>query len=352
MKPTPFIRYLLIGILFPLLIQYVMYYRFTPNYQPGVFSETGFRQFYGNSVFRYRVAGSALQLWVYHQLEARRAKIPLEDKIYRNRLYALDPQADDLFYLSFYVINGAFAMLLSLALLYLFDRPHWFDLSDAEKSFTAVILQLMVAVSQFVTTPYDVAGYFFEVLSFGLFLKYISSRKTIYFLLTCLLIIVATLVRESSALILSLMTAVYFSIHGFKPGWVKAMILPTLCFLLPYIGLRMLVGDQAARLTETSTLFKNFALKPSTLMGILMMIIIFYLMLKAASTVENRRLVKRFLLFALPYVVMIIFVGILAEFRLWLPLITGTAMLYKLNLNGLRTHNVLSDLSADHTTNP
>lgn len=353
MKLTSITRYVLIGILFPLLIQYIMYYRFTPNYQPGVFSENGFRTFYGSSVFKYRIAGTELQLWVYHLLKTNKSAASLkENKIYGKRLLALDDQADDLFYMSYFIINAFFAILLALGLLYLFDSEHLFNMSDSAKCYTTVLLQLMVAVSQFVPTPYDVAGYFFEVFSFGVFLKYFFTHQRIYYIFTCLLIIIATLVRESSALILSLMASVYFMVYGITPSWIKKMVLPCFCFLTAYLSLRIFVNHHSMQMLENSTLFKNFNLKPSTAMGLLMTVIIFYMMLKASVDKDNRNLVTSFLAFSLPYVVMIIFVGILAEIRLWLPLITGTAVLYKLNLKALRNHNYLSDLSANHTTDP
>ncbi|MFI5124889.1 MAG: hypothetical protein ACHQDF_06155 [Chitinophagales bacterium] len=353
MKLNAITRYVFIGVLFPLLIQFIMYYRFTPNYQPGIFSEAGFRSFYGSSVFKYRIAGTRLQLWLYQRLKSNKTTIPVkENKIYEKRLLALDEQADDLFYLTYYVINAFFSVLLALGLLYLFDLQHLFTMTDADKSFTVVLVLLMVAVSQFVITPYDTASYFFEVLSFMVFLKYFRTNNRFYFLATCLLIMAATLVRESSALILSLMAGVYFMVHGLAPRWVRKMIIPCFCFIIVYAGLRIFVTGSAVQVSESSKWVENFTLRPSALMGILMAVIIFYLMLKAANNEDNIKLVRIFLLFALPYVVMVIFAGLLVEFRLWVPLIIGTAMLYKLNLKALRNHNYSSDLSANHTTDP
>ncbi|MDP4129448.1 MAG: hypothetical protein Q8918_10650 [Bacteroidota bacterium] len=353
MKLTSITRYVFIGVLFPLLIQFIMYYRFTPNYQPGVFSEAGFRSFYGSSVFKYRIAGTRLQLWLYRRLKSDKTRIPVkENKIYEKRLLALDEQADDLFYLTYYLINAFFSVLLALCLLFLFDRQHLFTLTEPDKSFAVVLVLLMVAVSQFVVTPYDTASYFFEVFSFTVFLKYFRTNNHLYLLATCLLIMSASFFRESSALILSLMAAVYFLVHGLTPQWVRKMIMPCLSFIIVYAGLRIFAPRSAVQISESSKLVENFTLRPSALMGILMAMIIFYLMLNAASSKDNRRLVRIFLLFTLPYGVMVIFAGLLVEFRLWVPLVIGTAMLYKLNLEPLRNHNYLRDLSANHTTDP
>ncbi len=334
MQLSTFTRYVLIGVLFPLLIQFVMYYRYTPNYQPGIYSENGFRTFFESSVFKYRVAGSAMLYWVYHQLKSHSSEIPFkEDKTYGKRLLALDDQADPLFYLSIYVINAFFAMLFAISMLYLFDRKHFYDLTDSGKSFSTVLVLLMVAVSQFVTTPYDVPAYFFEVISFLAFLKYLQTEKLLYFFASCLLISLATLIRESSAIILCLMAAVYFLNYGLDLKWIKKMILPGMTFILTYFGLHIFVNRQnTVQMVGESKLANNFNLHPTAIMGVLMAVIIVYLMLQAALSPENKKLVRVFLLFTTPYILTIIFVGMLLEFRLWLPLIIGTAMLYKLNL--------------------
>lgn len=73
-----------------------------------------------------------------------------------------------------------------------------------------------------------------------------------------------------------------------------------------------------------------------------MAITIFYMILNVASRPDNRKLVRHFFVISLTYVVMVIFVGLLVELRLWVPLIIGTAMLYKLNLNALSKDNRLS----------
>ncbi len=334
MKLSSITRYLFIGILFPLLIQYVMYYRFTSNYQPNIFSESGFRTFYENSVFKYRVLGRELHLWLYHKLKERKSLQNMkEGKIYEKRLFALDPNADPVFYMTYYIINGVFAMLLALGLLYLFDHQAWFNMNETDKIFTTVILTLIIAITQFVPTPYDMPAYFFEVITFTVFLKYLRSNNNwLLLLVTCALIFAATLIRESAVLILSLMAAIYFTVNGLNWNWIKKMMLPVASFFVAYIGLRMYVNSTTVQISENSKLSQNLSLRPSAMLGIFIAVIIFYLLFKAATTAENKKLVRNFIVFTLPYVVMIFFIGLLIEFRLWVPLMIGTAMLYRLNL--------------------
>jgi len=346
------IRYFLIGVLFPLLIQFIMYYRFTPNYQPGIYSESGFRSFYESSVFKYRIAGKTLDLWIYHKLKSSESfRNFKENKIYEKRLLALDPEADSLFYLTYYIINGFFSVLLSLGLLYLYDRPGLYTMSESEKIFSTVLLILVVAITQFVITPYDVAAYSSEVFSFTTFLIYLRTNKWKYLLFTCILIGIATLIRESSALILSLMGAVYLSLFGFSFSWVKKMIFPCLSFIITYIGLRWYVNSASVQISENNKLVENLTFRPSALMGIGMAVIIFYLIRKAAEGM-NKKLLYHFLLLSVPYVVMVIFAGLLVELRLWLPIIVGACVLYKINLQKLGYNKQFSDLSAHHTTDP
>src|SRR6185503_4063025 len=94
-KRSTVLRYLVIGIILPFFIQYVFYYRFTGNYMINVFSEKGFTTFYGNNVFRYRVVGRSLHLWLYHKLQGNeKIKSLKENATYDKRLTALDDEAD------------------------------------------------------------------------------------------------------------------------------------------------------------------------------------------------------------------------------------------------------------------
>ena len=115
------LRYLIIGVILPFFVQYVIYFRFTSNYMVNAFSEASFTSFYGKNVFQYRVLGKSLHLWVYHKLEASGKLEELKaSPVYGKRLTALDPDADNTFYLTYFIIATLFTILAALALLYLF----------------------------------------------------------------------------------------------------------------------------------------------------------------------------------------------------------------------------------------
>ena len=113
-----FLRYLVIGILLPLFVQYVFYFRFTGNYMTNVFSEKSFTSFYEKNVFKYRVLGKELHLWLYHQLKGNEnIKNLKENKAYEKRLNPLDKQPDKYFYLTYFLIAAIFTILTSCMLL-------------------------------------------------------------------------------------------------------------------------------------------------------------------------------------------------------------------------------------------
>lgn len=330
-------RYLLIGIVFPFLMQYVAYYRFTSNYLPNVFSEKSFTEFYENSVFRYRVLGRELQIWTYHQLKSRNFSRHVgEMEVYSKRLDVMDPNADKVFYFTYFILNTVFTILTALGLLYLFDKKNLYHMNERQKIFATSFITLVICITQFVVTPYDVVAYFLEVLSFIGFIWYMRTNKWYSMFAFCALISIATLARESSALILSLAAALYLTHYGFQMWWIKKLVLPTLCFIATYAGLRLMYINQPIALAEKFTFFKNFDTShPASYAGILMTILVFYMMIKSANSAMSRKLIVNYIIMTLPYVMVLPFIGLLIEFRLWVPLLVGSLMLANLNLKSL-----------------
>ena len=130
------LRYLVIGILLPLFVQYIFYFRFTGNYMTNVFSEKSFSSFYESNVFRYRVLGRELHLWLYQQLKGNENIKNIKENIaYEKRLNPLDKQADNYFYLTYFLIAVIFTVLAACSLLYLFDTAPIFTISHQIKNF-------------------------------------------------------------------------------------------------------------------------------------------------------------------------------------------------------------------------
>jgi len=330
-------RYLLIGIVFPFLMQYVAYYRFTGNYLPNVFSEKSFTEFYENSVFRYRILGRELQIWTYHQLKAKNFSRHVgEMEVYSRRLDVMDPNADKVFYFAYFILNTTFTILTALGLLYLFDRKSLYHLNERQKIFATSFLTLIICITQFVVTPYDVLAYFLEVLAFTVFVSYMQSNKWYTMVAFCALVSIATLARESSALILSFGAALYFTMYGFQMWWIKKLVLPTMCFIITYAGLRLMYINEPIAIAEKFTLFKNVDFShPASYAGIMMTVVVFYLMVKATTSQMSKKLMMNYILMTLPYIIVLPFIGLLIEFRLWVPLLIGSLMLVNINLKAL-----------------
>lgn len=333
------LRYLVIGIILPFLIQYVFYFRFTGNYMINVFSEKGFSTFYGSNVFRYRVVGRSLHLWLYHKLEANpKIKSMKENASYDKRLTALDEEADNTFYLTYFITATVFTIFTALALLYLFDTAQLYEMTDSRKIFITSALLLLIGFTQFVITPYDNIGYFLLVSTGLLFVKFLQTRHWTWLVLLNVAIILSTLNRESALVSLSFMAAVYFSHYGFNLRWVRFMIVPVACYLLTWIGLRLYFNDGGPGMaTEGLKFWRNLDIRQaSNLMGFLFAIVTFYFVLNIADKPMNRKLVWNFLLMASPYILMIPVIGIMIELRLWMPIIVGAVLLSQLNFAAIR----------------
>ena len=338
-KRSTVLRYLVIGIILPFFIQYIFYFRFTGNYMIGVFSEKGFTTFYGSNVFRYRVVGRSLHLWLYHKLQANaKVKDLKENATYDKRLTALDPDADNTFYFTYFIIATGFTIFTALALLYLFDTAGLFDMTDSRKVFVTAGLVLLMGFTQFVITPYDTIGYFLLVATSLFFVKFLQTRNWLYLVLLNLGIIVSTLNRESALVSLSFMAAVYFTYYGLNLRWIRFMIIPVACYLLTWIGLRLYFNtDGPGVITEGLKFWNNLDIrKMSNMMGFLFAVVVFYLILNISDKNDNRRLIKNFILMASPYILMIPVIGIMVEVRLWMPIILGSVLLGQLNFAAIK----------------
>lgn len=329
------LRYFFIGLVFPLLLQYVAYFQFTPNYTQDLFSKQKFESFYGTRVYQTRLLGRHLHLWVYEQLsKLEKFKAYSANEYNARRLLHLDPQADVTFYLTYFLLAALFSVLTALLLLLLLDNEKVFGRNTAFKDLAVLFFSVLAAMTQFVVTPYDTPGYFFQALGMWLFLRYWVTQHRAWLVLLCGLIVVATLNRETSLLILSFMAALYLGKEGWRLAWMRQMILPALCFALPYLYLKFTAAGPPA-LTDESQWRINFQLtNPWSLMGLLFAAFVFYFSLVLVRT-QSHRLPAYFLLFALPYLFIIPSVGLMVEYRLWMPVLEAVIVLSLVRTDGL-----------------
>jgi hypothetical protein len=210
-----------------------------------------------------------------------------------------------------------------------------FPASDKEKDLLVCFFVLLIGFTQFVITPYDIPGYFFQALGMFFFLRYFTGKNVAWLGALLVTIAVATFNRETSLLILSFIAAIYFSLYRFQLKWVKWMILPALCFLIPYLYLK-LAQSGGADFTDKNQLMVNLDPRNSyALRGLAFSAFVLYFILVLLNRYKTS-LVLIFLVFALPYLAIIHAVGVMIEYRLWLPVIETAIVLSLIPGDGLK----------------
>ena len=113
------------------------------------------------------------------------------------------------------------------------------------------------------------------------------------------------------------------------------MIVPVLCFLLPYLYLK-LAASGGADFTDENKLAINLDPRNSyAIRGLAFSAFMLYIILVTFNRYKTP-LAKYFLLFALPYLAIIHAVGVMIEYRLWIPVLEGALVLSLLRPDDLK----------------
>jgi hypothetical protein len=282
---TRYARKLLLCLIAPLSANYFAYYGFVTHYSVGVFSPEGFHAQYDNEVFKYRVLGKALLLGVYRALEYLN---PADAGWVRHAAFLGTDSIN--FYHSYFYLNTAFLCLTLLVV------------SDYLEDIELLVITLLVALTQFVVVPYDAVAYFFLACTY-------RWRRSLF--VTAIVVLLATLNRETAALSLSLYAALYFLGLG---GSLRGLAVLTSVFLATYVSLRLALGLGNAVGNEfTFIMYLNL----NSAIGIGFALAVGY------ALVRRPRPAAVFLLCSLPYIFSIFMTGNPFEVRLWVPLLLG-----------------------------
>jgi hypothetical protein len=317
-KTTPalLIRLLSLGIIIPVLLGIFTYVGFFTNYTCCVFSQAGFEhQYLESSIYRFRILGSHLLLWTYQQMK----DWPIAD-FAPYALKVLDKNGDPNFYYAYFLMNTFFLCITCIALVIAFSR-HADKKDFAHIDLPVFSLALFMSFAQFVITPYDTLSYCLLALAI---LPAMKSRPSVFNGI-CLGIIVAlaTLTRETAALILSF----YFAVHHqtilsrSRTKWLNneqtCLLMQILVFILCYSLLRWQLGLEDA--THRSIRFiQNFSNDPLPIVGA----IFFPALVSLFFTDGNaRKTLGIFLLASTPYWLAMLVVAYPWEIRLWVPII-------------------------------
>ncbi|HSC54914.1 MAG TPA: hypothetical protein VLC98_14875 [Phnomibacter sp.] len=329
-KLRSLLQYLLVGLAAPFIFQYSVYYRFTPNYMANVFSQPSFNTWYGQSIFKYRILGrwlvnsvydKAVQMSVFQQVKL--------GTFYNARLTALDATADPLFYGCVCGVNTFFALCTSVLFIWLLNSRYVVPLGKGIQNLLVLSLSMLIAITQFVFTPYDVLAFFLLLLAAVAILMYVVKPRAWLMLVISCIIGVGVLNRETPMLSLSFFLALLWWKHGFRVAvFARHLALPILAYAGVWLGLRMVLGANDDAVTANLQLFDNLYM-PSfrNLTGLAFMCLVFYLLYQSAISPSNRKLLNFYVLASLPYTISIVMVGIMVEFRLWIPFIIGGLVL-------------------------
>lgn len=302
-------------IIFPLLLFFISYYGFETSYVVGIKSWEKAPDFMFSSVYAYRVIPNFLSV---HVTDA--VTFIINNYLPFAKGFIL--KQGSLFYHSTFLINVFFFILTSVILNNILKlKPVALLVNDNVKRMVHLIAVFFIVIMQYVPTNCDSVAIFFYVLGIFFTLKYLENKKLTDLIILGVVIIISTFVRETACLNIAFFAAVFIDFEELKKKnfvFIKEIAFLVVCFVLPYIGLRMMI-HQSASFVEGIYLVKNFT-SPYNLTGLLFGVLSIYFSY-TFSDAGGRIIIRKYLFFSLPYLIMITLVGLFWETRLFMPLI-------------------------------
>lgn len=314
---------LLQNILFATLLAFTVnsfvYFGFVNSYSSSILNYQNFSEQFHSGIYQYRILSASLLFWIYDFLTS----LGLNYDVFKFKF--LNPESEPQMYFAFYLLNTFFFML-SVAAMVLITETKSFVATETEKLLLILLGIFSIAITQFVILPYDCSSYFFLLLFFWFFIKYLQKRTNGTLFLLLILIIFSTLNRESSALSLSLAATLLFAESGLNKKFLLPISILGIVFLATYLGMRFFSSSFSTN--DGKLLTENFT-QPKNYLGILFWMVFFGLSLLLASNKKAKQNILIFHLFALPYIVMCFYSGILYETRLYIPIFLTSLFLAK-----------------------
>lgn len=302
-------------LVLPFLLFFMSYYGFESSYVVGIKSWEKAPDFMFSSVYAYRVIPNFLSVHVTE------AVIFIVDHYLPSSKSFLLKQGS-FFYHSTFLINAFFFLLTSVFLDKILKlKQIKFLLNENRTRMIHLIAVFFIVIVQYVPTNCDCIAIFFYVLGIFFTLKYLQNRKYLYLISLGLTIFISTFIRETSCLNIAFFASVFIDREDLRKRnfvFVKETFFLVLAFVLPYIGLRLMIRQQAS-FVEGIYLVKNFT-SPYNLLGLLFALLSIYFSYKMSEK-AGRSLILKYILFSTPYILMIASVGLFWEARLFLPLI-------------------------------
>lgn len=305
--------FLFVAVL-PFLLFAMSYYGFESSYVRLKTMEKA-PDFMFSSVYAYRVIPNYLSV---HVTEV----VTFMVEHYLPFLKAFLLKQGTLFYHSIFLINSFFFVLSSIILHFIFKlKPAGILLNLDIRRMIHLLAIFFIVITQYVPTNCDSIAIFFYLSGILLTLKYIQNRKRIDFFLLCIVVFISTLARETSCLNISFFAAVCIDFEQLKKknlAFIKEILLLVIAFIIPYVALRIMIRQDVS-FVEGLYILDNFS-SPFNVSGLLFGIISLYFSYLLCND-AGRILIKKYLFFSIPYLIMIAMVGLFWEIRLFIPLI-------------------------------
>lgn len=314
---------LLSKILFSVLLAFTVnsfvYFSFGNIYSSKILNLKIFSEQFESGIYQYRILSNYFLFWIYDFLST----LNIDYQIFKFKFQ--DSNAEPQMYFALYILN-TFFLILSAVILVLISETEKFIATESEKILIVAAAIFVMALSQFVIVPYDFSSYFFLLLFFLFFLKYLSTNTFSHLIVPVILIVISTFNRESSALSLALAATLLYGKFGLKKKTVQPLLILSAAFLCVYCGMRFFGNSFSTN--DGNLLLQNLS-QPKNILGLLFWMVFFTLTLLIAKDRKARITIVLFHFFSLPYIAMCFYTGILYEIRLYVPLFLTTLLLSK-----------------------
>jgi len=308
-------------VILPILLFAMSYYGFESSYTRFKTSERP-PDFLFSSVYSYRMIPNQLSIYMTDFMEYMIAN-------HLSSVKNLLLKNGTPFYHGLFLMNLFFLILNSVILNGILKYiPVSLIANINSKRLIHLLLIFFIIITQYTPSNCDMIALCCYLTGVLLTLKYIHTQKEIFFYGLIILISASTFVRETACLNIAFFAAVFFNLKELKQRNFKFIwkVIPlVVAFLLPYMGLRVILNHDETTFVEGFYIVQNFS-SPFNLAGLIFSVIVLYFMFKLCGNNESRVVFQKYLFFSLPYLIMITLVGLFWEVRLFLPLILTGAI--------------------------
>lgn len=315
------LNYFIIVLVFPFLLLFMTYYGFESSYVNIKHLEQP-PDFIFSSVYAYRIIPNYISV----EMNAFLTSFVNE---HLSSIKHVIIKHGTIYYHSVFLTNALFFLLSFVVLERIINFLGTIIFSSSKNLLLFLSAVFMVCISQYVPTNGDSVALLFFLLGVLFSLKYAKDNNVFNFLVVSVVIVISTLVRETSSLNIAFFAALlvdFKKLNALKTKTILQISILVLSFLVPYVLLRTIVIKQETAFFEGVYFIQNFT-SPFNILGLLFGLIGIFIFKSLIKNPEREVVFNRYLLFSTPYFLMIIFVGLFWEIRLFLPIIMVATLL-------------------------